>query len=93
MFSDSSKRFAALVAAVAVMGSPAAADSAQEAAARKSAEQAQRYFDKPIVTEIVAAPHFWPAEDYHQRYFAKHPGHGSCHWVRGWVPAEAASTA
>ena len=61
----------------------------QEAAARKSAEQSQRYFDKPIVTEIVAAPHFWPAE----RYFAKHPGHGSCHWVRGWVPAEAASTA
>jgi peptide-methionine (S)-S-oxide reductase len=45
------------------------------------------------VTEIVAAPHFWPAEDYHQRYFAKHPGHGSCHWVRGWVPAEAASNA
>jgi peptide-methionine (S)-S-oxide reductase len=66
----------------------------QEVAARKSAEQAQRYFDKPIVTEIVAAPQFWPAEDYHQRYFAKHPGHGSCHWNRGWVPAaEAASNA
>ena len=64
----------------------------QEAAARKSAEQAQRYFDKPIVTEIGAAPHFWPAEDYHQRYFAKHPGHGSCHWNRGWVPAAKAAS-
>jgi peptide-methionine (S)-S-oxide reductase len=63
----------------------------QEAAARKSAEQAQKYFDKPIVTEIVEAPRFWPAEDYHQRYFDKHPGHGSCHWNRGWVPAAAAA--
>jgi peptide-methionine (S)-S-oxide reductase len=65
----------------------------QEAAARKSAAEAQRYFDRPIVTEIVPAPTFWPAEDYHQRYFDKHPGHASCHWNRGWVPAEAASSA
>ena len=42
--------------------------SEQEASARKSAEQAQRYFDK-------------------------HPGHASCHWIRGWVPEEAASNA
>ena len=66
-------------------------DAEQEAAARKSAAVAQRYFDKPIVTEIVAAPHFWPAEDYHQHYFDKHQGHASCHWIRGWVPEEAAS--
>lgn len=65
----------------------------QEEAARKSAAAAQRYFDRPIVTEIVPAPRFWPAEEYHQRYFDKHPGHGSCHWVRGWVPAQAASSA
>src|SRR5665213_3703520 len=48
----------------------------QETAARKSAEAAQRYFNRPIVTEIVPAPRFWPAEDYHQRCFDKHPGHG-----------------
>jgi peptide-methionine (S)-S-oxide reductase len=31
----------------------------------------------PIVTVIEPAPAFWPAEDYHQRYFEKHGGH--CH--------------
>jgi peptide-methionine (S)-S-oxide reductase len=62
----------------------------QEAAARRSAEKAQAYFKRPIVTEIVPAPTFWPAEEYHQRYFEKYPGHASCHWMRGWVPAEPA---
>lgn len=28
-------------------------------------------FSKPIVTEIVAAGSFWPAESYHQRYLEK----------------------
>ncbi|TAN33861.1 peptide-methionine (S)-S-oxide reductase [bacterium] len=64
----------------------------QEKAARKSAADAQRHFDRPIVTEIVPASRFWPAEDYHQRYFDQHPGHGSCHWMRGWVPVESAET-
>jgi peptide-methionine (S)-S-oxide reductase len=31
----------------------------------------------PVVTQIEDAPPFWPAEDYHQRYFQKHGGH--CH--------------
>jgi peptide-methionine (S)-S-oxide reductase len=30
-------------------------------------------FDRPIVTQVVALPHFYPAEDYHQDYLAKHP--------------------
>ncbi|HEY3193645.1 MAG TPA: peptide-methionine (S)-S-oxide reductase MsrA [Candidatus Dormibacteraeota bacterium] len=60
----------------------------QEAAARRSEVEAQRYFKQAIVTEIVPATHFWRAEEYHQRYFEKHPGHYSCHFIRGWVPAE-----
>ena len=31
----------------------------------------------PITTEIVEAPRFWLAEEYHQQYLAKHPG-GYC---------------
>jgi peptide methionine sulfoxide reductase MsrA len=40
------------------------------------------------VTEIAPLAKFWPAEAYHQRYFEKHSGHYSCHFMRGWVPAE-----
>jgi peptide-methionine (S)-S-oxide reductase len=61
----------------------------QEKAALRSKEEAQKYFDRKIVTEIVPASSFWRAEEYHQRYFEKHPGHYSCHFVRGWVPAPA----
>jgi peptide methionine sulfoxide reductase msrA/msrB len=37
---------------------------------------------RPIVTEIVEAGEFTPAEDYHQDYLEKHPGGYTCHWVR-----------
>ncbi len=35
----------------------------------------------PIVTEILPAPEFYPAEDYHQHYYAQHPGQGYCQFV------------
>jgi peptide-methionine (S)-S-oxide reductase len=66
--------------------------SEQEKAATHSKEAAQKHFEKKIVTEIAPLDKFWPAEDYHQRYFAKHPGHAGCHWIRGWVPAEPAES-
>jgi len=34
-----------------------------------------RKFKKPIVTEILPAMKFWPAEDYHQKYYRQNPGH------------------
>lgn len=37
-------------------------------------EQSGR-FDKPIVTEIIPAKTFYPAEDYHQDYHKKNPKH------------------
>ena len=38
-------------------------------------------FDQPIVTEITEAPLFWPAEDYHQRYFEQNPQQPYCMFV------------
>ena len=35
-------------------------------------------YDKPIVTEVTAFGKFWPAEDYHQEYFANNPNQPYC---------------
>ena len=35
----------------------------------------------PIVTEVADAPEFFPAETYHQGYFANNPGQGYCAFV------------
>ena len=37
---------------------------------------------KPVVTEIVAASTWYPAEDYHQDYLQKHPSGYTCHFMR-----------
>jgi peptide-methionine (S)-S-oxide reductase len=49
-------------------------DAEQERLAIASREEQQRAWREPIVTEITAAPVFYDAEDYHQRYFEKHGG-------------------
>lgn len=46
-------------------------------AAKQRLQQSGRYC-RPIVTQIVPATHFYPAEDYHQQYLAKR-GQSSCH--------------
>jgi peptide-methionine (S)-S-oxide reductase len=57
------------------------ANDAQKVAAEKSRAEAQTTFRDPIVTQIVPLTKFWPAEDYHQDYFAKHPDEGYCQVV------------
>jgi peptide-methionine (S)-S-oxide reductase len=41
----------------------------------------ERVFPAPIVTEVTAAGPFYPAESYHQDYFARNPGQGYCAFV------------
>ena len=38
-------------------------------------------FEDPIVTQIVPAPIFYPAEEYHQDYYKKNPNQGYCSLV------------
>lgn len=37
--------------------------------------------DLDIVTELSPAPTFYPAEDYHQNYYAKNPSQGYCNFA------------
>lgn len=55
---------------------------------RRVAEQVKARVDasgkwkRPLVTEIVPAGEFWPAEAYHQDYLEKNPGGYTCHFLR-----------
>ena len=55
-------------------------DETQKTAAERSraALETSGKWNRPIVTEIVPAVTFYPAEDYHQQYLAKR-GLGTCH--------------
>jgi peptide-methionine (S)-S-oxide reductase len=55
----------------------------QEETARKSKEELERsgrFKNKRIVTEIVPASAFYKAEEYHQKYYQKKGGRGSCYF-------------
>jgi peptide-methionine (S)-S-oxide reductase len=40
-------------------------------------------YPRPIVTQVAEAATFWPAEDYHQRYFDLNPNQPYCRAVVG----------
>ena len=42
-----------------------------------------KLFGAPIITEVKPLANYSTAEDYHQDYFAKHPGQGYCAMVVG----------
>ncbi|KPL79371.1 peptide methionine sulfoxide reductase [Ornatilinea apprima] len=58
--------------------SPAQKETAE--ALIRELEAAQLWPD-PIITEVTAFDQFYPAEDYHQEYFARNPGQGYCRVV------------
>ena len=57
-------------------------DEQRQVAEQILAEFSQRNsFNKPAATRLEPAPRFYSAEDYHQDYFDKNPGH-LCHSLR-----------
>jgi peptide methionine sulfoxide reductase msrA/msrB len=59
--------------------SPEQRKTAEEVKARVNASG---HWKRPVVTEILDAGEFTPAEDYHQDYLEKHPGGYTCHYMR-----------
>lgn len=60
---------------------PLSAEQRAVARAYLAQMKASGKWDAPIVTPIVAARKFYPAEDYHQDFAAKNPRHG---YIQRW---------
>ena len=56
-------------------------DSEQRRIATDSKLKAAKAFTRPIVTEIEPLETFYPAEEYHQDYYANNPNAGYCRVV------------
>jgi peptide-methionine (S)-S-oxide reductase len=53
----------------------------QAETARQVIAEMANVWDAPIVTELLPAPAYYKAEDYHQNYFRQHPLQGYCAFV------------
>lgn len=51
------------------------------AEAYKQRLEAEKVWDRPIVTEISPLTNYYPAEDYHNNYFELNPGNAYCQAV------------
>jgi peptide-methionine (S)-S-oxide reductase len=56
-------------------------DDSQRRIAEGSRQAVAALWPRPVVTEIVPLEAFFPAEDYHQDYFAQNPDQGYCQVV------------
>jgi methionine-S-sulfoxide reductase len=59
--------------------SPTQMEKAQEMIARVDAS---KKWPRPIVTQVIPATKFYPAEEHHQDYLEKNPNGYTCHWMR-----------
>lgn len=57
------------------------ADEQQKQTAETSRQEAQTFWDKPIVTSIEPLNMFYLAEEYHRDYFKNHPEQAYCQMV------------
>lgn len=53
-------------------------EAQKETATQSKAEMAPQIWEDPIVTEILPLGDYYPAEDYHQNYYAENPNYGYC---------------
>ncbi len=56
-------------------------DEMQREVAQSVLDEAQRAHGGRVVTELQTLDSWWPAEGYHQHYFARNPGQGYCAMV------------
>jgi peptide-methionine (S)-S-oxide reductase len=58
-------------------------DDAQKQVAEQAIRdlEAQGVWDSPVVTQVVPLTEFYPAESYHQEYYARNPRAGYCQVV------------
>lgn len=53
----------------------------QERVAREVLAEVRKVHRDEVVTELQPVANYWRAEDYHQRYFDRHPDQGYCVFV------------
>jgi peptide-methionine (S)-S-oxide reductase len=56
-------------------------NESQREIAQQSKSSAQKAFDTPVVTSIEPVGRFWPAESWHQDYYAHNPDAPYCRFV------------